>query len=485
MENKKVYSNIILNTINSILKVIFPLISFKYAAVILGQESIGKVNYGTSIINYFVLLAGLGISTYAIREGAKIRDSKEKIKKFLSEIFTINLVSTIISYLFLLICIFFINDLKNISILLLVQSSLILFTTLSVEWIYSIYEDYGFIAIRNFILQIVSLILMFVFVKDEGDYMIFAGIQVFSSSGAFIINYLHINKRVPIKIAFSRTLKKHLKPIMILFVNNIAVVIYVNSDTTMIGNIIGMSAVGIYSSSVRIYTMFKTVISAVVISVLPNISRYSSDEFLERKNKIITDTIEVIILLIVPMIISTILIGKELIILTTSTAYLGGYLPLVVLSISLIFSTSSTILTTFYLIPLKLENYALMSTIFAAIINIVLNMFMLSRFGIIAAAFTTMVAELVVTLISIVVIKKMKIRFFSLIYVLKIIVKEIIVCIPLIIIYFVISSVTGNVLIILGLYGIFGVIIYLVMNCILKISVIRSLLNNVLNWRRK
>ena len=53
------------------------------------------------------MFAGLGISTYAIREGAKIRENKQKSNQFISEIFSINLFSTLISYLLLavLLCV--------------------------------------------------------------------------------------------------------------------------------------------------------------------------------------------------------------------------------------------------------------------------------------------------------------------------------------------------------------------------------------------
>lgn len=485
MKKTKVYSNIVLNTINSVLKIIFPLISYKYAAIVLGQEGVGTVNYGSSIINYFVLLAGLGVSTYAIREGAKIRENQDKINSFSSEVFTINMLSTIISYLILFICMLLIKDLRTMTMLLVVQSSLILFTTLSVEWIYSIYEDYGFIAIRNFILQIISLVLMFLFVKNEGDYIIFAGIQVLSSSGAFIVNYLNARKKVKIEIVLKSTLKKHLKPIIILFVNNVAVVLYVNSDTTMIGSILNMSAVGIYSVAVRIYTMFKTVISAVVTSVLPNISRYSDNSQLKQKNKVINDTLEVIAVFLVPMIVSTILVGKELIILTSSVEYVAGYTSLVILSLALIFSIVATVFTTFYLIPLKLENYALLSTVIAAIINIVLNYFLLPIFGFNAAAFTTFIAELIVTILCIIVIKRENIELFDVFSIVKLTVKEIIATIPLFLIYFFISNKFNNIIFILFLYLVLGGIIYLILNYIFNVSIVRNVINGTINMIKR
>ena len=485
MESKKVYSNIVLNTINSVLKIIFLFISFKYAAIVLGQENLGLVNYGNSIINYFVLLAGLGISTYAIREGSKIRDDKNKISAFSSEVFTINIISTILSYIILFICIFYIDSLREILILLVVQSSLILFTTLSVEWVYSLYEDYGYIALRNFILQILSLILMFLFVKKEGDYIIFAAIQVISSSGAFIVNYIHVKRKLSLKITISKVIKKHLKPILVLFVNNIAVVIYVNSDTTMIGSIIGMSAVGVYSVSVRIYTMFKTIMSAVVMSVLPNISRYSLDCYSDKKNRVIDDTIELLIVIFIPIIISTIILGKELIILTSSASYLSGYTSLIILNLALIFSISATILTTFYLIPLNLENYALLSTLAAALINIIFNFFLLPNFGINAAAFTTMIAELTVTIISLIVIKRKNIKLFDLRKMVKLIIKGLLAVAPLIIVYLLIINRTANLLLIILLYVVLGGAIYVALAYMLNISIIRNIINNIIKMFKK
>ena len=326
---------------------------------------------------------------------------------------------------------------------------------------------------------------MFLFVKKEGDYIIFAAIQVISSSGAFIVNYIHVKRKLSLKITISKVIKKHLKPILVLFVNNIAVVIYVNSDTTMIGSIIGMSAVGVYSVSVRIYTMFKTIMSAVVMSVLPNISRYSLDCYSDKKNRVIDDTIELLIVIFIPIIISTIILGKELIILTSSASYLSGYTSLIILNLALIFSISATILTTFYLIPLNLENYALLSTLAAALINIIFNFFLLPNFGINAAAFTTMIAELTVTIISLIVIKRKNIKLFDLRKMVKLIIKGLLAVAPLIIVYLLIINRTANLLLIILLYVVLGGAIYVALAYMLNISIIRNIINNIIKMFKK
>ena len=80
-KQKSIKTNFVFNFIKVLLSLIFPLITFPYASRILLPEGIGKVDFANSIIAYFILIASLGINTYAIREGAKVRDDKEKLSK--------------------------------------------------------------------------------------------------------------------------------------------------------------------------------------------------------------------------------------------------------------------------------------------------------------------------------------------------------------------------------------------------------------------
>lgn len=79
MKVRSLKFNSVVNLIKTILGIIFPLITFPYASRVLGATGIGKVDYANSISNYFILFASLGIATYTIREGAKVRDDKKKV----------------------------------------------------------------------------------------------------------------------------------------------------------------------------------------------------------------------------------------------------------------------------------------------------------------------------------------------------------------------------------------------------------------------
>lgn len=100
MKKRSMGMNALLNGFRTFLNLLFPLITFPYISRVLGVTGIGQYNFSLTYISYFLLLAGLGISTYAVREGAKYRDQKEIISSFSSEVYTINFYSTFFLILF-------------------------------------------------------------------------------------------------------------------------------------------------------------------------------------------------------------------------------------------------------------------------------------------------------------------------------------------------------------------------------------------------
>lgn len=235
MKERSLGLNGLLNGIRSVLNLLFPLITFPYVARVLSVDGLGKYNFANTYVGYFVLLAGLGISTYAVREGTKYRNNRLKISGFLSEIFSINLISTIIAYIMLIISLLIFKSLYPYAICILIFSTQIAFTTIGTEWIFIIYEDYSYITIRSILVKVLSIILLFIFVKNTNDYLIYAGITVLANAGSNIFNFFYVKKFCDIKLTLDINWKYHIKPILIIFATTIAVNIYLSSDTTILG----------------------------------------------------------------------------------------------------------------------------------------------------------------------------------------------------------------------------------------------------------
>ena len=313
MNKKKLAKNAILNVIKTISSLIFPLITFPYISRILGVENLGAYNFSTSIISYFSLIAGLGISTYAIREGARYREDKTKLSLFSSEVFTINVISTILSYILMIICILVFDELKKYVSVILVLSVSIVFNTLGCEWIYNIYEDFKYITIRSIAFQFVSLILLFLFVKDSNDLIVYSIITVIANSGANIVNIIARKKYLKIGLAFNKNVKRHLIPILFLFANSVATTIYINSDMTIVGIISGDYYTGLYSVATKIYSVVKTLLGAIIVVSIPHLVSLIGKKNIEGYRNTASGILNVLLSFCVPLMIGIFCISKYII----------------------------------------------------------------------------------------------------------------------------------------------------------------------------
>ena len=154
--------NALLNSIKKCLSLLFPLVTYPYVLRVIGSTEFGKINFSNSIIGYVMLFASFGISSYAVREGARIRDNKERINEFISDLFTFNLISTILSLAVFFLLIFFNTKLFEYRDILLIQSLSIVLTALGVDWVNTIYEDYLYITIRYIVIQILAIALILI-----------------------------------------------------------------------------------------------------------------------------------------------------------------------------------------------------------------------------------------------------------------------------------------------------------------------------------
>lgn len=392
-KQKSLKVNMILNVIKGVMSIIFPLITFPYASRILGVENIGRFNFANSIISYFILTAGLGISNYAIREGAVYRNHKSRLKHFSDEMFTINMISTIVSYLFLYLSIVVIPQFSGYFTLLVILSMQLIFKTIGIEWLYSIYEDYAYITVRSIAFQLLSLILLFAFVHDKKDIEIYAVIVVISGAGSGLMNYFHARKRIRVSLTREIDWKRHLRPILIMFAMSLTVTVYVSSDTTILGFLCGDRTVGIYSVSVKVYSIVKTILSSVLVVSIPRLSLLYGNKDILSFTETAKNIYKTLLTLVIPSIAGIIILRKQIILLISDAEYIDASSSLTLLAIALFMCMAAWFWGQCILVPMKREGEVFKITVVSALLNIGLNMLFIPTFKENAAAFTTILAE--------------------------------------------------------------------------------------------
>lgn len=394
MKDKNLGKNAFFNVLRTIFSIIFPLITFPYVTRTLGVAAIGSYNYSLSIISYFVLIAGLGIAAYGIREGARIHNDTIKFEKFCSQIFTINLISTIVAYIALFFLIGFIPSFFKYRNTLLILSLEVLFTTLGMNWLYSVFEKFKLMTIISIATQGIAVILMFLFVKSPNDYYRYIWISAFISIMPNFVYFLFSRKLCRIKITKDIQWRKHFKPILFLFSMTIATTVYVSLDTTMLGMMTNDYYVGYYSVSVKIYTIMKQLLNSVIWVVIPRAAMtvVNKKEF----NILVKKISDFVMILVIPIVIGIFFMSKEIICLISGEEYLLASASLKILSLSIFFAVLGNLYANCVLVPLKKEKYVLKITVISAIVNFILNLILIKYFQENAAAFTTLVSEIIV-----------------------------------------------------------------------------------------
>lgn len=393
MKEKSLSGNIVLNAIKTFMSIGFPLISFPYISRILQVENIGKVNFVISIINYYSLVATLGLTSYAIREGSIIRNDIKKRSHLFDELFSLNVITTIVAYILLGISLVWIPSFQEYRSLLLIYSLTMLFNAIGVGWACSVFEDYLFITVRSIIFQFLALVMMFLFIHKQEDYYKYTWIMVFQVAGTGVSNLLHVSKVHRFKFTTKIDLKKHIKPVLTLFATEIATTIYVSSDTTVIGFLAGDYYNGLYAVSTKIYRVAKQMLAAILQVAIPRLSNYYNNGNMKDFEDVIQEVGEMLILVLMPIVVGIFYCAKPIIILLSGIEYTEAYVSLQILSISLVFAIIAWFLSQCVIVPKKMESLMLKTTAFSASVNLVLNILLIPYGKQNAAAFTTMISE--------------------------------------------------------------------------------------------
>lgn len=403
MQEKSIKKNSILNVVKTVSSILFPLITFPYISRVLMPDNVGKVNFGTSYISYFTMIATLGITTYAIRECSSVREDKNVLETKSSEIFSINICTTVVSYILLALSLIFFRKLDSYRSLIIIQSMSILFTTLGTDWINSAMEDFKYITLRTIFFQIISLLLMFLFVKKPDDYLKYAAITVFSSSGANIANIIYRKRFCNISFTINMNWGKHFKPILLLFVMVLAQTIFTSADQTMLGLMRGDYEVGIYSTAHKIENIISQVVSSLAWVVMPRMSLYFAEEDYTKINQMLRKTLSLLLCIGIPSIVGTCVLAKEIVMIVGGASYLDAILPLKILMFSFAFSLiGGSFLGNMVLLPSKHENTYMWICCITAIFNVVLNYFLIPIGGANAAALTTTLSSLLIMILLII-----------------------------------------------------------------------------------
>lgn len=405
-KSKSLFQNYMFNLIKTLNSILFPIISFTYSARVLGVDGVGRINFSKSIISYFTMIAMLGMNYYGTREVAKRRDDREELSRFCVEMLIINGCTTLLAYALLVIAMISMPLLREYSILLAICSATIALQGMGMEWLYQGLEEYRYIAMRSVLFQIIALIAMFIFVRDESDVISYAVITVIASSGSYILNFINARKHIYLNRNIHYEIGKHLKPLLWLFAMAVSIELYTVLDSTMLGFIKGDSAVGLYTAAIKVERMINTLILSIGVVLMPRLSFYIGQGEMDKTAKLVKKAYNYIFMLSVPATVGLFMLSNDIILLFSGSKFVVASQAMRIMTPIVLLIPFSAMTNQQTLIPMGKEKLILISTCVGAITNFALNSLLIPRYAQNGAAVGTVLAETTVAVVCMINLKR-------------------------------------------------------------------------------
>jgi O-antigen/teichoic acid export membrane protein len=393
--------NIFYNGLLSVSQVIFPMVTFPYATHVLGPEKLGTINFADSFCKYIMLIAALGIPVYGIREISKVAHEKTKLAKVFSEIFCIHFLTTVLILAAYVFCILFVDRFSVSREVYWWGGLMIFFNLFSIEWFFSGLSHFKFIALRSFLIRMLFVGLVFLFVRDAGDYVTYFVLLVLTVVATGVFNMVYLFKIInPITAIDFSGLLRHLKPLVYLFSAIFAINIYITLDKVILGFLAGDTSVGYYSAVLRINNIALSIIGSFGIVIYPQLTRLYAENRMEDFTQMANKLVNLVIAVCLPIAIGFCLCAPEIINIVAGKNFSTAILPMQVLCLLCMLISLSNIFGNLVLASMSKDKQFSLSAFGAAIISLVLSGILIPAYKELGAAIANLCAEVAICVLT-------------------------------------------------------------------------------------
>lgn len=369
---------------------------------LMSSTEIGVVNLYNSWFSMISVVTTLSLASGGFQLAMK--EFKDERNQYVSSVLTLTSAMAILTALVYLVNPGFWNELTGLSTgLMVLMIAELLFSPAQNFWLSRQRYEYKYKAVAtvSFLSALgASLLSVAVVVwgsrsgyDNLGELRLYANYFVLLSVAAVIWAFIYLKGRT---IFNKKYWLFSLRLSIPLIGNSVASQILSVSDRTMISKMIDNSAVGIYSTLYTVSSLSLIVWQAINASFVPflfeNIDKPGKSVTIKKLAEKLLTAFAVIAFAL------TIMAPEIVAILATEEYYKAIYImPPICAGV---FLTSLSNMYTNVLIYHKKTNYIMISSIVAAVVNVVLNYFGIRTFGYMAAAYTTLIAYIVLAVMQ-------------------------------------------------------------------------------------
>ena len=407
---KKYFSNTSWLLFEKIIRLILNFFVMVAVVRYLGPDEFGLYSYSISFYGLFVAFVSLGLESISIRELVKYPNKKDKI---LGSVFYTQLVGAVIAISFISLALLITSEELFTSVLILIISASSFFQTFNVIDYYfrsTVKAKYSVYVLFSSVFIISAIKLTLIIIKAPLIYFViaYAFEFVINSIGYFIV--YHLQKHKISKWKFDKKLALSLlKDSWPLILSGVVVSIYMKADQVIIKKMLDAKEVGFYAAAVRLsesWYFIPVAISNAIFPAIVNAKNISLELYKSRLQKLY----DILAWMAIGISIPISFFATDIIILL----YGKDFLPSAMILTIYIWAGAAVFLgvaSSQYLVTENLTKISLFRTSLGMIVNVILNILLIPKYGIVGSAVATLISYSLATL-SIVFFRKTSHQFF-------------------------------------------------------------------------
>ena len=398
IQTPSVKKNFALSTAYQILILAVPFVTTPYVSRVLGADGIGVYSFTNSIVLYFTMFAALGTMSYGAREISRARNDREQLSRLFWEI-ELLVVCTTLSCMALWGVWVVVAPEYNIIYLVLTMS--LLTTIADISWFFTGLEQFKYIVLRNSIVKIAGIILLFVFIREKDDLTLYIFLMTLTNLLGALSMWMYIPRMVD-KVEW-RTLriKNHFKETLVYFIPTIATSVYTILNKVLLGFMGGdIRENGYYEQATKIIAICQMLTFTALNSVLgARIAYLFAENKIEEIHQRIEKSLNYILLAGLGLCMGLMAIAPRFV-----PWFFGpGYEPTIVLiqmlgPIVLIIGISNCLGSQYYT-PAGLRKQSARYIVYGAVENLLLNIILIPCYGAKGAVIGSLAAEFTITVL--------------------------------------------------------------------------------------
>lgn len=397
---RKIVANISWLFADRVLRMGFGLVIGVWIARYLGVQQFGILNYATAFVAIFNPLATLGLDAVVVRR--LVADPTQQ-QALLGTSFGMRFIAGWLTWWITILGVYLLrpDDSATLVTVVILGAASIFQSLDTIDlWFQSQVQSKYSVLAKNTAFIIVTALRIILIIAHAPLVAFVWVVLVEMMLGAIGLLIIYKNQGHLIKLwQWSRSLAEDLlRESFPLILSSLTIMIYMRIDQIMLGQMIGDKAVGIYSAATRISEVWYFIPMTISSSVMPSIfqAKEVSDKLYCQRignlNRVLTW------LAIVVAIVMT-FVSQPLIAMLFGDSYIASGSILAVHIWASVFVFTG-VATSGWFVAEKLTYLALYRTLSGAVVNVLLNIFLIPIYGGIGAAVATIIAQAVASFIS-------------------------------------------------------------------------------------